>query len=162
MAGQTNFQIEIKELEEESKDLFEKIQVLEKVKALIKEADMSLLEAILELRASTAKEKSMGAGKVYFPETAFECLQEARRLYPDLPGFKSPTEYIKEEDNTGAYYSPMQKYLWDVRKRLGELITWCADEALILLERETQVQIKLGQKTDEYNYERRRILKESS
>ncbi|KAI7874618.1 pseudouridine synthase [Mucor mucedo] len=162
LAGQIIMKSDLQELKDESTDLFEKIQILEKVKELIKEADMALLEAILELRASTAKEKSMGAGKVYFPETAFECLQEARRLYPDLPGFKSPTEYVKEQDNTGAYYSPMQKYLWDVRKRLGELITWCADEALVLLERETQVQVRLGQKTDEYNYERRRILKESS
>lgn len=161
-AGKVALKGEIDTIKEESVDLFEKIQILEKVKELIKEADMALLEAILELRASSAKESSMGAGKVYFPETAFECLQEARALYPELPGFKSPTEYVKEEDNTGAYYSPMQKYLWDVRKRLQELISWCADEALVLLERETQVQIRLGQKTDEYNYEKRRILKESS
>lgn len=127
---------------------------------MIKGADLALLEAILELRASTSKESSMGAGKIYFPETAFECLQKARELYPDLPGFKSPTEYVNEEDNTGAYYSPMQKYLWDVRKRLTELIAWCDDESIALLEQETQTQIQLGQKIDNYNFERRRVLKE--
>jgi hypothetical protein len=129
---------------------------------LIKNADIALLEAILELRASTAKETLMGEGKIYFPQNAYDCLTEARKLYPELPGFKSPTEYVNEPDNTGAYYSPMQKYLWDVRKRLEELITWCDQEAIVLLERETDIQIELGAKIDEYNMERRRVFKELS
>lgn len=150
----------IDELKQKSIQLFDNIQKLEKVKDLIKEADNSLLEAILELRSSTSKETLMGEGKIYFPETAFACLKEARALYPELPGFKSPTDYVNESDNTGAYYSPMQKYLWDVRKRLAELISWCAEEVLVVLEQETQTQIQLGCKVDEYNLERRRLLKE--
>ncbi|KAI9361488.1 hypothetical protein BD770DRAFT_425826 [Pilaira anomala] len=157
---ETVFKSQIDELKEKSIKLFENIQKLEKVKDLIKEADNSLLEAILELRASTSKETLMAEGKIYFPEVAFACLKEARALYPELPGFKSPTDYVNESDNTGAYYSPMQKYLWDVRKRLAELTSWCAEEALVVLEEETQTQIQLGRKVDEYNLERRRLLKE--
>lgn len=129
---------------------------------MIKNADISLLEAILELRASTAKETLMGEGKVYFPQIAYDCLTEARQLYPELPGFKSPTEYVNEPDETGAYYSPMQKYLWDVRKRLTELVNWCDEEDIVLLTRETDIQIELGAKIDQYNMERRRNLKERS
>jgi hypothetical protein len=133
---------------------------LEKVKELLKCADTALLEAILELRSSAVKEHLMGEGKVYFPQVAYDCLKEAREEYPDLPGFESPSEYVNEADNTGAYYSPMQKYLWDVRRRLSELVDWCDKEAIVLLEAETEIQIELGSKVDEYNFERRRILKE--
>jgi hypothetical protein len=133
---------------------------LEKVKELLKNADTALLEAILELRSSAVKEHLMGEGKVYFPQIAYDCLKEAREMYPDLPGFESPSEYVNEADNTGAYYSPMQKYLWDVRRRLSELVDWCDKEAIVSLEDETEIQIELGSKVDEYNFERRRILKE--
>lgn len=133
---------------------------MEKVKELLKCADTALLEAILELRSSAVKEHLMGEGKVYFPQVAYDCLKEAREEYPDLPGFESPSEYVNEADNTGAYYSPMQKYLWDVRRRLSELVDWCDKEAIVLLEAETEIQIELGSKVDEYNFERRRILKE--
>lgn len=119
-----------------------------------------MLEAILELRQSSVKEHLMGEGKVYFPQVAYDCLTQAREEYPELPGFKSPTEYVNEADNTGAYYSPMQKYLWDVRRRLTELIAWCDNEALIHLTQETELQVELGAKIDEYNFERRRIIKE--
>jgi hypothetical protein len=118
------------------------------------------LEAILELRQSSVKEHLMGEGKVYFPQVAYDCLTQAREEYPELPGFKSPTEYVNEADNTGAYYSPMQKYLWDVRRRLSELVLWCDNEALAQLTDETEIQIELGSKIDEYNFERRRIIKE--
>lgn len=65
---------------------------LDIVKDLLKESDSSVLEGILDLRSSTTKESMMGEGKVYFPNTAYECLVKARELYPDLPGFPSPTE----------------------------------------------------------------------
>ncbi|KAI9481028.1 MAG: hypothetical protein EXX96DRAFT_565106 [Benjaminiella poitrasii] len=143
-----------------SAEKFANIKKLEKVKDLLKTSDIAILEAILELRSSTVKETLMGEGKVYFPQLAYDCLKQAREEYPDLPGFESPTEYVNEADNTGAYYSPMQKYLWDVRRKLAELITWCDNEALVLLEDETQIQIELGSRIDEYNLERRRILKE--
>lgn len=133
---------------------------MEKVKELLKCADSALLEAILELRSSSVKEHLMAEGKVYFPEVAYQCLKEIREVYPELPGFESPSEYVNEPDNTGAYYSPMQKYLWDVRHRLSALVDWCDKEAIILLENETEIQIELGAKVDEYNFERRRILKE--
>ncbi|GAA5796037.1 hypothetical protein HPULCUR_001404 [Helicostylum pulchrum] len=161
-AGETALKEQIGQYKDKSIELFDNIKKLETVKDLLKTSDSSILEAILELRSSSSKETLMGEGKVYFPEIAFDCLKEARELYPDLPGFKSPTEYVNESDNTGAYYSPMQKYLWDVRKRLAELISWCADEAIALLDEETQTQVQLGLKVDEYNFERRRILKESA
>lgn len=106
------------------------------------------------------KETLVGSGKVYFPQEAYDALKQAREEYPELPGFASPTEYTNEADNTGAYYSPMQKYLWDVRTRLAELIAWCSEQDLKLLDEETEIQINLGAKIDEYNFERRRIIKE--
>ncbi|KAI8091446.1 uncharacterized protein B0P05DRAFT_527547 [Gilbertella persicaria] len=149
----------IEETKQKSQEKFENIKKLDKVKEYLKNADLALLEAILELRASTVKESLMGQGKVYFPETAYECLAKAREEYPDLPGFASPTEYVNEADNTGAYYSPMQKYLWDVRKKIADLILWCDEEAISLLDKETELQIELGQYTDEYNLRRRDALK---
>ncbi|KAI7905294.1 uncharacterized protein BX663DRAFT_502378 [Cokeromyces recurvatus] len=151
----------IEDCKKRSCEKFNNIEKLEKVKELLKTADTAILEAILELRSSVVKESLMGEGKVYFPELAYNCLKQAREEYPDLPGFQSPTEYKNEADNTGAYYSPMQKYLWDVRHKLAELIIWCDNEALSLLEDETQIQIELGSKIDEYNTERRKILKEN-
>ncbi|KAI8371108.1 hypothetical protein BD560DRAFT_396133 [Blakeslea trispora] len=149
----------IDETKRNAEKQFENIKKLDKVKEHIKNADIALLEAILELRASNMKESLMGEGKVYFPELAYECLMKAREEYPDLPGFTSPTEYVNEADNTGAYYSPMQKYLWDVRKKLSELIDWCDNEVISLLEKETQLQVELGKHTDNYNYERRDAVK---
>ncbi|KAI8646563.1 hypothetical protein BD408DRAFT_409875 [Parasitella parasitica] len=150
----------IKETKDKSAEKFDKITKLEKVKELLKTADFALLEAILELRQSSVKEHLVGEGKVYFPQAAYDCLIRAREEYPELPGFNSPTEYVNEADNTGAYYSPMQKYLWDVRRRLAELILWCDSEALVQLAEETEIQIELGSKIDEYDFERRRIIKE--
>ncbi|KAI8349229.1 hypothetical protein EDC96DRAFT_520369 [Choanephora cucurbitarum] len=151
----------IDETRKKAEEQLENVKKLDKVKEYIKNADIALLEAILELRSSNVKESLMGTGKVYFPELAYECLKKAREEYPDLPGFSSPTEYVNEADNTGAYYSPMQKYLWDVRKKLAELIIWCDHEVISLLEKETQLQIELGKHTDNYNYERRDALKAS-
>lgn len=102
----------------------------------------------------------MGSGQVYFPQDAYDALKQAREEYPELPGLQQPTDYTNEADDTGAYYSPMQKYLWDVRARLAELIAWCSAEDLKMLDEETEIQISLGAKIDEYNFERRRIIKE--
>lgn len=158
--GEKTLKTDMEDCKERSIEKFENIKKLETVKELLKSADMSILEGILELRQSAVKETLMGEGKVYFPQSAYDSLSEARALYPELPGFKSPTDYVNEADETGAYYSPMQKYLWDVRHRMAELIAWCQEEAIVLLEAETQIQIELGKKVDEYNLERRRILKE--
>ncbi|CAO3666972.1 unnamed protein product [Rhizopus microsporus] len=68
------------------------LKKLEKVKELLKEADSSILEAILELKANNIKESMMGQGKVYFPDAAYECLLQARQLYPQLPTLQSPQE----------------------------------------------------------------------
>ncbi|KAI8971798.1 hypothetical protein BDF20DRAFT_838086 [Mycotypha africana] len=138
----------------------DKMKRLEKVKDLIRTADLSLMEGIIELRSSTLTEKMMGEGKVYFPQVAFDSLKQAREECPELPGFPSPQEYVNEADNTGAYYSPMQKYLWDVRKKLAELIVWCDQQILVSLDIDTELQIEVGLKTDEYNLERCRVYKE--
>jgi hypothetical protein len=138
---------------------FDNISKIAEVKKLLKVADNSLLEGILELRG-TNKESNIAQGKVYFPDEAYMALKAARELYPELPSIESPTEYKNEADDTGAYYSPLQKYLWDVRKKIAELTTWCDMESLVLLDKETETQITLGTKIDEYNMERRRIVKE--
>jgi hypothetical protein len=64
---------------------------VKKVRELIKISDMSILEAILDLR-QTNKESQVGKGQVYFPEVAFESLKEARLLYPELPAIEAPQE----------------------------------------------------------------------
>lgn len=143
------------ECKAEAQKKIEDMKNLDIVKDLLKESDSSVLEGILDLRSSTTKESMMGEGKVYFPNTAYECLVKARELYPDLPGFPSPTEYKDEKDNTGAHYSPMQKYLWDVRHKIAELILWCDTEVIHLMDRETELQIETGKKLDEYNLSRR-------
>ncbi|KAG1415058.1 hypothetical protein G6F58_006661 [Rhizopus delemar] len=157
-SNQESLKQAVEDCKEQSKKKFEDMENLEKVKELLKEADSSILEGILELRSSTLKESMMGEGKVYFPNNAYDALVKARELYPDLPGFPSPTEYKNEKDDTGAYYSPMQKYLWDVRQKISELILWCDEEVIHLLNEETEIQIKTGQKLDEYNLSRRDSL----
>ncbi|KAI9258271.1 pseudouridine synthase [Sporodiniella umbellata] len=140
---------------EDAKKKSEGMENLEMVKGLLKEADSSVLEAILELRSSPTREHMMGEGKVYFPNMAYDCLIKARELYPDLPRIPSPTEYKDEKDDTGAQYSPMQKYLWEVRQRIAELIVWCDEEVVHLMDQETALQIEVGQKLDAYNLSRR-------
>lgn len=49
----------------------------------------------------------------------------------------------------------MQKYLWDVRHKIAELILWCDTEVIHLMDRETELQIETGKKLDEYNLSRR-------
>ncbi|ORZ19464.1 hypothetical protein BCR42DRAFT_218409 [Absidia repens] len=132
-------------------------QKVKKVRELIKICDMALLEAILDLRQSS-KESSVGKGQVYFPEMAFDALKEARLLCPELPSVEAPQEYKDEADDTGAHYSPMQRYLWDVRKRLTSLLEWCDNKVLELMEHESQQFIALGEKVDQWNMERRRLI----
>lgn len=52
----------------------------------------------------------------------------------------------------------MQRYLWDVRKRLTSLVDWCDSKVLELMEHESQQYIALGEKVDEWNMERRRLI----
>ncbi|KAI8088638.1 pseudouridine synthase [Halteromyces radiatus] len=153
-----------KELKEQVDDIELSLQQVvddnervKKVRELIKISDMSLLEAILDLRQSN-KESSVGKGQVYFPEIAFQSLKEARELYPDLPSVEPPQEYKNEADDTGAYYSPMQRYLWDVRKRLTTLLEWCDNKVLDLMDHESKQLVALGEKVDQWNMERRRLV----
>lgn len=70
------------------------------------------------------------------------------------------TRYEKKADDTGAYYSPMQRYLWEVRNQLSKLVEWCDDRVLENMDKEAEETIAFGAKTDEWNLERRRIVKE--
>ncbi|KAF7722061.1 hypothetical protein EC973_003743 [Apophysomyces ossiformis] len=121
-------------------------------------ADIAILEAIVELRHGG--EKSVDDGKIYFPQIAYDALKEARMLCPELPSIAPPEKYVDEADDTGAYYSPMQRYLWDVRRRLEELMKWCADKVQANMETNIQKKIELGYKIDEWNVERRRLAKQ--
>ncbi|KAI8072923.1 pseudouridine synthase [Gongronella butleri] len=129
---------------------------LNDVRKLIKTADMSLLEAILELRTSN-KENSLGPGQVYFPQEAFDALKKAREVYPRLPSIKPPTEFQDVADDTGAFYSPMQRYLWDVRRQLAKLIDWCDNQVIELMESKSEREIALNEATDNWNVERRQL-----
>lgn len=74
---------------------------------------------------------------------------------------RSPNHsYVNKPDDTGAYYSPMQKYLWEVRHGLANLITWCDEQSLEHVDLEAEVTAALGAKIDEWNMERRRLIKE--
>ncbi|KAI9491688.1 hypothetical protein BDB00DRAFT_874069 [Zychaea mexicana] len=154
---------ELKSQVDATKATIEKIseddEKIEQVIKLLKECDMALLEAIVELRQSNDN-KTLSEGQVYFPQAAFDALKSARELYPELPGIPSPVEYRKEADNTGAYYSPMQKYLWDVRHSLDDLIKWCDAKLLEHMDDKAEQIIQLGAKTDEWNLERRRLVRE--
>lgn len=68
--------------------------------------------------------------------------------------------YINEADNTGAFYSPLQRYLWDVRKEIEKLIEWVDSQDSVLLDEERKHTLALGAKVDEWNLERRRLVKE--
>ncbi|KAI8146213.1 pseudouridine synthase [Fennellomyces sp. T-0311] len=141
----------------------EKIQkedeTIEKVMELIKKADTSLLEAVVELRQSNDN-KTLSEGQVYFPQEAFDALKTAREIYPELPAIQSPVEYNKKPDDTGTYYSPMQRYLWDVRQSLKDLMHWCDMRLLDHMDDEAEGIVALGAKIDEYNLERRRLVRE--
>lgn len=129
-----------------------KIQNLEHVKQLLNNADHAILPAIFELPFSSS---------IYFgiPQSAYDSIKQAREEYPDLPGFGLFSEFEIKPDNTGAHYTSSQKQLWEIRENLTELIAWCNDEELTLLDNEARINIELGAKIDEYNFERRRMLK---
>ncbi|SAL99275.1 hypothetical protein [Absidia glauca] len=155
--SEKELQTQLQDIELSLEKVVEDDNKVKKVRELIKISDMSILEAILDLR-QTNKESQVGKGQVYFPEVAFESLKEARLLYPELPAIEAPQDYKNEADDTGAYYSPMQRYLWDVRKRLTSLVDWCDNKVLELMEHESQQYIALGEKVDEWNMERRRLI----
>ncbi|KAI7875413.1 pseudouridine synthase, partial [Lichtheimia hyalospora FSU 10163] len=132
----------------------EDAEKLDKVRELLDTADKSMIEAIVELRESNDK-KTVPEGQVYFPEEAFKAIKEARELYPALPGIPPPVIYDKKPDETGAFYSPMQKYLWDIRHGLSDIRKWCDVETLALMDKEHEAMIELGAKTDAWNMARR-------
>ncbi|KAI8376417.1 uncharacterized protein BYT42DRAFT_574518 [Radiomyces spectabilis] len=152
---------EIQTIKDSLNQIIEDDKTLEKVRELLKAADSAILEAIVELRQSN-HESNLGEGRVYFPETAYEAIKEARELYPKLPAIQPPEKYVNEADNTGAYYSPMQRYLWDIRRKLDELLAWCDHQVILHMEVESRDTIVLGEKTDQWNMERRRLAKEQS
>ena len=70
------------------------------------------------------------------------------------------TRYKKEADDTGVFYSPMQRYLWDVRQSLTDLLKWCDARLLENMDIKTEAIIQYGSKVDEWNLERRRLVRE--
>jgi hypothetical protein len=68
--------------------------------------------------------------------------------------------FTETADNTGAYYSPMQRYLWEVKDKVAALIPWCQTRTLDNARKVIQLELQIGQKTDERNLERRRLLKD--
>ena len=54
----------------------------------------------------------------------------------------------------------MQRYLWDVRQSLKDLLKWCDMRLLKHMDDEADGIVALGAKIDEYNLERRRLVKE--
>ncbi|KAJ8652255.1 hypothetical protein O0I10_012111 [Lichtheimia ornata] len=137
----------------------EDAEKLDKVRELLDKADKSMIEAIVELRESNDK-KSVPEGQVFFPQEAYKAIKEARELYPALPGIPQPVIYDKKPDETGAFYSPMQKYLWDIRHGLSDIRKWCDVEALALMDKEHEAIVELGTKTDAWNMARRDIIKQ--
>ncbi|CAO3628051.1 unnamed protein product [Cunninghamella echinulata] len=157
IGSEKELKTELDNIESSIKKVTDDDKKLDKVRELIKLTDMSILEAILELR-QTNKENNLKKGQIYFPEIAYQSLKKARDLYPELPAIPAPEEYRNDADDTGAYYSPMQKYLWDVRKRLKYLLEWCDERVLVLMEEKAQKNIIFGKKWDEWNMERRRLV----
>ena len=68
--------------------------------------------------------------------------------------------YKKEADDPGVFYSPMQRYLWDVRQSLTDLLKWCDARLLENMDIKTEAIIQYGSKVDEWNLERRRLVRE--
>lgn len=68
--------------------------------------------------------------------------------------------YVKEADDTGAFYSPMQRYLWEVRQRLAALVEWCDTREVEHMHEEAERLVDVGAKIDAWNLERRRIIKD--
>lgn len=77
-------------------------------------------------------------------------------------GIPQPEIYDKKPDETGAYYSPMQKYLWDIRHGVSDIRKWCDVETLALMDKEHEAIIELGTKTDAWNMARRNLIKQQA
>ncbi|KAI9030000.1 hypothetical protein CLU79DRAFT_733631 [Phycomyces nitens] len=150
---------EIEVLESEIEKAIVSDKDLERVRICLTTADTALLEAILDLRMSN-KESEIKEGQVYFPQIAYEAIKEARELCPSLPPIESPDKMENKDDETKAYYSPIQRYLWAVRQQLDLLLQWCDQHSLDLVAVQVEKRLCLGEKTDEWNRERRRLVKQ--
>lgn len=54
----------------------------------------------------------------------------------------------------------MQRYLWEVKDKVADLIPWCQNRSLDNVRKVIQLELQIGQKTDERNLERRRLLRD--
>lgn len=145
------------ELKEEKSAIDKDVESTSHVLELLKTVDFSLMEGIVDARESS---KQGGGGRIFFPDAAFNALKEARQLLPELPSIVPPETYTKTADDTGAYYTPMQRYLWDVKDKVAELVPWCQQRTLENIRKLHALELQIGGKTDERNLERRRLLRE--
>jgi hypothetical protein len=145
------------ELQEEQAAIDKDVESTSRVLELLKTVDFSLMEGIVDARESS---KQGGGGKIFFPDGAFNALKEARQLLPDLPSIVPPETYTKTADDTGAYYTPMQRYLWDVKDKVAELVPWCQQRTLDNIRKYNALELQIGSKIDERNLERRRLVRE--
>ncbi|KAJ2959878.1 hypothetical protein NQZ79_g4660 [Umbelopsis isabellina] len=152
-----NLSLRLNELQEEKAAIDKDIEATSHVLELLKTVDFSLMEGIVDARESS---KQGGGGKIFFPDGAFNALKEARQLLPELPSIVPPETYTKSADETGAYYTPMQRYLWDVKDKVAELVPWCQQRTLENIRKLQALEMQIGSKTDERNLERRRLLRE--
>ncbi|KAG2178361.1 hypothetical protein INT44_001513, partial [Umbelopsis vinacea] len=152
-----DFQIRLTELKEEKEACEKDVEVTARVLELLQEVDTALMEGIIDL---TSSKKETGSGRIFFPDAAFNALKEARALLPSLPSIAPPDTFTETADNTGAYYSPMQRYLWEVKDKVADLIPWCQTRTLDNARKIIQLELQIGQKTDERNLERRRLVKD--
>ncbi|KAL0075496.1 hypothetical protein J3Q64DRAFT_1775330 [Phycomyces blakesleeanus] len=150
---------EIDDLEKEIEEAIESYNNLDRVRVCLTTADTALLEAILDLRQSN-KEKEIGEGNVYFPQIAYDAIKEARELCKSLPPIQAPDKLEENDENTKAFYSPVQRYLWSVRRQLELLLEWCDKHSLDLVAVQTAKRLASGEKIDEWNRERRRLVKQ--
>lgn len=152
-----DLQLQLTELQEEKAAVDKEIDVTGRVLELLKTVDTSLMEGIIDLRQGGNKG---GNGRIFFPDEAFNALKEARALLPDLPSIVPPEKFFEEADNTGAYYTPMQRYLWEVKDKVAALVPWCQERTLENIRTSNGLELKIGSKTDERNLERRRLLRD--
>ncbi|RUP46338.1 hypothetical protein BC936DRAFT_147067, partial [Jimgerdemannia flammicorona] len=153
-------QAEIEDLQAEVERLTTDTATLEKVLSLLHTADLSILAGIIEMRTRMDGGASQG---IYFPDTAFESIKEARALYPELPAIPRPEQFFKnQKDEFGATFTPLQNFLWDVKKSVGELGVWAHERVVSNQKEACEKQIELGNRTDQWLAERRGILREAA
>ncbi|CAO3667286.1 unnamed protein product [Umbelopsis vinacea] len=150
-------QLRLAELKEEKTAVDKEIEVTGRVLELLKTVDTSLMEGIIDLRTSG---KTGSSGRIFFPDEAFNALKEARALLPELPSIVPPEKYFETADNTGAHYTPMQRYLWEVKDKVAALVPWCQERTLDNMRKSNSLELQIGSKTDERNLERRRLLRD--